>query len=164
MLKRDGKEPSRSAGGKEPMKIHQLSLFLENKPGRLSALCQALADEGINILTHSLADTAQFGILRLIVRNWEKAKAGLERIGAVVDVTEVVAVEVADRPGGLAELLAILERAGVNIEYMYAFTFRRGDKAAMIFRFEDPDAAIAALQAKGVNVIGGVELFERAES
>jgi hypothetical protein len=144
------------------MKLNQLSVFLENKPGRLSYPCKALADAGINILTLSLADTHQFGILRLIVRDWPKAKAALEKAGCVVNVTEVVAIEVPDRPGGLADVLAMLEKAGTNVEYMYAFTFRSKDKAIIVFRFDDPDAGIKLLQDKGVNVIGGVELYARA--
>ncbi|MCC6144518.1 MAG: ACT domain-containing protein [Candidatus Hydrogenedentes bacterium] len=144
------------------MKIHQLSVFLENKPGRLSEACQALANAGINILTLSLADTAQFGILRLIVEDWEKAKSVLEGAGTVVKVTEVVATEVADRPGGLAEVLEALESGGINIEYMYAFTFRNEDRAVLVFRFSDPDGALRVLQSKGVNVINGVELYGRA--
>ena len=122
------------------MKLNQLSVFLENKPGRLSHPCKALADAGINILTLSVADTHQFGIMRLILREWEKAKQALEAAGCVVNVAEVVAIEVPDRPGGLAGLLAALEAAGMNVEYMYAFTFRRADKAIIVFRFEDPDA------------------------
>ena len=82
----------------------------------------------------------------------------------MVNVTEVVATEVADRPGGLAELLKVMEAADINIEYMYAFTFRWEDKAVMIFRFQDPDAALEALQAKGINVIGSVELYDRAQA
>jgi hypothetical protein len=146
------------------MTIHQLSLFLENKPGRLSEPCQVLAKAGINILTLSLADTQQFGIMRLIVRDWQRGKTVLEEAGCVVSVTEVVATEVADRPGGLAEVLEIIEEGGVNIEYMYAFTFRSGDKAVLVFRFDNPNAAINLLRAKGVNVIAGVELYERAGS
>jgi len=145
------------------MKIHQLSLFLENKPGRLSEPCRVLADAGINILTLSLADTQQFGIMRLIVRDWMKAKEVLEKTGFVVNVTEVVATEVADKPGGLANVLAIMEGGGVNIEYMYAFTFRSGDKAVLVFRFDNPDAAIELLKARNINVVGGVELYERTE-
>jgi len=143
------------------MKINQLSLFLENKPGHLSGVCRALADAGVNILTLSLADTQQFGILRLIVPDWKQAKQVLEKAGSVVNVTEVVATEVEDRPGGLADVLEIINAAGLNIEYMYAFTFRRGDRAVLVFRFNDPDAAVQALQAKGVNVVGEVELYER---
>jgi hypothetical protein len=141
------------------MKLQQLSLFLENRPGRLGAPLEAIAKEGINILTLSLADTAQFGILRLIVREWDKAKQGLEDAGWVVNLTEVVAVDVLDRPGGLAEALSVLEGAGLNIEYMYAFSLRRGDKAILIFRFEDPDRAIAVLLEKGLHVVDGDELL-----
>jgi len=146
------------------MKVHQLSLFLENKPGRLSEPCETLAKAGINISTLSLADTQQFGILRLIVRDWEKAKDILEKAGAVVKVTEVVATEVEDKPGGLARVLQVIEKGSVNIEYMYAFTFRRGDRAVLVFRFSDPDKAIKVLQAEGINPIGSVELYERAEA
>lgn len=145
------------------MKIHQLSMFLENKPGRLSEPCRVLAEAGINILTLSVADTQQFGILRLIVRDWEKAKEVLEASGCVVNVTEVVATEVEDRPGGLTAILDIIESAGLNIEYMYAFTFRSEDKAVIVFRFDNPDLAIAALQAKSISIIGGVELYERVK-
>ena len=79
----------------------------------------------------------------------------------MVKVTEVVATEVADRPGGLAEILGIIDEAKINIEYMYAFTFRRGDRGVLVFRFDDPDTAIRVLQEKGINVVGNVELFSR---
>lgn len=144
------------------MKIKQLSVFLENKSGQLLLPCKLLADAGIDILTLSLADTQQFGILRLIVRDWSKARNVLEEAGCVVNVTEVLALEVADRPGGLAEILEIIEKTGLNIEYIYAFTFGRADKAVIIFRFDNPDAAIEMLQSNGVNVVGSVELYERA--
>jgi len=141
------------------MKLNQLSVFLENKPGRLSHPCKALADAGINIATLALADTHQFGIMRIIVAEPDKAKAVLEDAGCVVNVTEVVALEVVDRPGGLEEVLAALEQAGVNVEYMYAFTFRTGDKAIIVFRFEDPDAAIEVLQGKGVSLVDPDAVF-----
>lgn len=141
------------------MKITQLSLFLENKPAHLKAPCRALADAGISILTLSLADTEQFGILRLIVQDWQKAKEVLEKAGCVVNTTEVVAVEVEDRPGGLADLLDVIDEANINIEYMYAFTFGHEDKAIMVFRFETPDEAIEKLQAAGVGVVGSVDLY-----
>ena len=141
------------------MKIKQLSLFLENKPGHLSAICQTLARSGINIVTLSLADTQQFGILRLIIQDWERAREVLETKGFVVNVTEVVATEVEDRPGGLSEVLKILDQARTNIEYMYAFTFGRQGKAVLIFRFDKPDDALARLQAAGVNVVDSVEVY-----
>ena len=144
------------------MKINQLSLFLENKPGRLSVPCQALSEAGINILTLSLADTQQFGILRLIVKDWSMAKRVLEGAGCVVNVTEVVAIEVPDTPGGLALVLGAIEEGEINVEYMYAFTFRGDqDRAVLIFRFEDPDQAIRILQRRGINVVAPVELYDR---
>jgi hypothetical protein len=142
------------------MKINQLSLFLENKPGHLSAICRTLAKAEINIVTLSLADTQQFGILRLVIREWEKAKQVLETAGFVVNVTEVVATEVEDRPGGMAEILEIIEESKVNIEYVYAFTSRRGNRAVLVFRFDEPDKAIEKLQARGRNVLSSVALFE----
>ncbi len=146
------------------MKIHQLSLFLENRPGKLTEATRVLAQAGINVLTLSLADTREYGILRLIVRDWTHAQKALENAGFVVNVTEVTAIEVEDRPGGLAAILESLETARVNIEYMYAFTFRTGDKALLVFRFDNADAAIACLRARGVNVLDSVELFARAEA
>ena len=144
------------------MKIKQLSVFLENKPGPLSEPCHALAKAGVNILTLSLADTQQFGIMRLIVKDFEKARTVLTEAGCAVRLTEVVAVEVEDRPGGLAQILEIIESKDINIEYMYAFTVGRKDKAVLVFRFDDPDAAIELLQSKGVNLVGGVELYDSA--
>ena len=143
------------------MKLQQLSLFLENRPGRLGAPLEAIAAEGINILTLSLADTEQFGILRLIVREWEQARRILEQAGWVVNLTEVVAVDVLDRPGGLAGALKVIEGAGLNIEYLYAFSLRRADKAILIFRFEDPDRAIEIPQGAGLHVVESEELFSQ---
>jgi hypothetical protein len=141
------------------MKIHQVSVFLENKPGQLRTACDVLAKAGLNMVTLSLADTAQFGILRLIVQDWQTAKTVLEKAGCVVKITEVLAIEVADRPGGLSRILEIVDGAGLNIEYMYAFTEKRGDRAMLVFRFTDPDAALKVLQAGGINPVG--ELFGR---
>ena len=147
-----------------PMKIHQLSLFLENKPSQLTEPCRLLADAGVDIRTLTLADTEQFGILRLIVSDWQKGAHLLQEAGYVVNVTEVVAVEVPDRPGGLADLLGVFdEKTGTNIEYMYAFTFGCGDMAVLIFRFDNPDAAIERLQTAGINVIGSSEVYGRIE-
>ena len=135
------------------MAIKQLSVFLENKPGRLSEPCKVLAKAGISILTMSLADTQQFGILRLIVREWEQAKAELEKARCVVNVTEVVALEVEDRPGGLAEVLDTVEKAGMNVEYVYAFTFGQKDRAILVFRFENVETAVKLLQSAGLKIV-----------
>ncbi len=142
------------------MTINQLSLFLENKPGHLHCICRTLADAGISIVTLSMADTDQFGILRLIIREWEDAKTVLEANGFAVNITPVVATEVEDRPGGMAAILAILENGGINIEYMYAFTGRRGHSAVLIFRFDDPVKAVEVLKAAGRHVIGQPDLFK----
>ena len=143
------------------MKIQQISLFLENKPGHLNAICRTLAKNDINIVTLSLADTQQFGIVRLIVEKWEKAKNALEQAGYVVNVREVVAATVADKPGGMAELLDSIDKSGVNIEYMYAFTSKHGSEAVLVFRFNDPDKAIEALKASGRNVLDAPVLFAK---
>jgi hypothetical protein len=134
------------------MKIQQLSLFVENKPGHLAAPCRLLAANGINLSALSLADTQRYGILRMIVSDPTRAKALLEAEGFVVKVTEVLAVEVPDKPGGLAAVLGLFEGTAVNIEYMYAFPFGQGEKATLIFRFDQPDAAMELLRAAGINV------------
>lgn len=142
------------------MKIKQLSLFLENKPGALGRPIKALAKAKLNILTLSLADTQQFGILRLILKDWEKAKALLEKEGFVVKVTEMITLEVADEPGRLSEILAVAEKAKVNLEYMYGFTLAKENKGLLAFRFDDPDKAAEALLKKGLNPVKSVELFK----
>jgi hypothetical protein len=143
------------------MNIQQLSLFVENKSGGLVAPCRVLADWGINIVTLSLADTQRYGILRLIVEDWQNARKALTEAGFVVNVTEVLAVEVADRPGGLSELLATIEASKTSIEYMYAFTYGGGGKAVMVFRFDDMERAAAALRQAGVSLVTPVDLFSR---
>jgi hypothetical protein len=142
------------------MKIQQISLFAENKPGHIAAPARLLAQGGIDIRSLYLADTQQYGILRMIVSDWQKAAEILETNGFVAKTTEVLAVEVPDRPGGLAEVLGALDGTGINIEYMYAFPVR-GDEAILIFRFADPDAAIGLLQTAGVNLLASEELLKR---
>jgi hypothetical protein len=147
------------------VKIRQLSLFLENRPGQLRFPCKVLGDAGIDILTMSLADTAQFGILRLVVKDWRRAKEVLEAAGVVVNVTEVLAVDVPDRAGGLASVLEAFEKAGVGVEYMYAWGEReRGRHATLLFRLEDPDRAAKLLEAAGVKLVPSDELFARAST
>jgi hypothetical protein len=144
------------------MKLQQLSLFLENRPGTLREPIEVLAAAGIDLLTMSLADTTQFGILRFIVADPERAKRILQEAGMVVRMTEVVPVEVENKPGGLARALAAIEEAGLGVEYMYDFgAASGGGKAAIIFRFEDPDAALTALKAAGVRVFSGEELLPK---
>ncbi|MDD5704622.1 MAG: amino acid-binding protein [Kiritimatiellae bacterium] len=144
------------------MTIKQISLFLENKPGHLNAICRTLADAKINIVTLSLADTQQFGIVRLIVEQWQRAQQVLEAAGYVVNVRDVVAATVRDEPGGMAQILDLIQAAGVNIEYMYAFTFKHGREAVLVFRFDQPDKAVAALKQAGRDVLSSVDLFKEA--
>lgn len=140
------------------MKITQLSVFVENAPGHVLAPCRVLANAGVNLRALSLADTKTFGILRIIVSDWHQGAKALEEAGFLVKATEVLAVEVPDRPAGLSQVLAALDGSSVNIEYMYAFPFGRGGKATLIFRFDNPDLAIANLQAAGINLISHGEL------
>ena len=140
------------------MRIRQISIFLENRPGQLSTICRDLADAGINIATLSLADTADFGIVRMIVDDHEKAKDVLAEKGHVVNVREVIAVCVPDRPGGMAEVMQVLDKAGVNIEYSYAFAFHKGEKAVLVFRFSDNDKAESALKTAGYTTLGEDEV------
>ena len=133
-------------------------MFLENKPGQLSAACRTLADAGINIATLSLADTSDFGIVRMIVDDHEKAKTVLSEKGHVVNVREVIAVCVPDRPGGMGEVMTVLDKAGVNIEYSYAFAFHKGEKAVLVFRFSDNGKAESALKAAGYTTLGEDEV------
>jgi hypothetical protein len=140
------------------MKITQLSVFVENAPGHILAPCRALADAGVNIRALSLADAPKFGVLRMIVSDWRQAAKILEETGFSVKATEVLAVEVPDRPGGLSQVLEALQGSSANIDYMYAFPFGRGDKATLIFRFDNPDNAIATLQSAGISLIRHSEL------
>ena len=144
------------------MTVHQLSIFIENKPGRLRTCCKKLAEEQIDIVTLSLADTQEFGILRLIVRDWERAKAALVQAGYAVNVCEVVVATVPDEPGGMGGVLETLEGVGVNIEYMYAFAFRHKNEAVLVFRFDDSAKAIAALTKAGREVLDEATLCSHA--
>ncbi|HEX2769974.1 MAG TPA: ACT domain-containing protein [Geobacteraceae bacterium] len=141
------------------MKAEQISVFIENKSGRLAEVTRILGDAEINIRALSLADTSDFGILRLIVNNREKAKAVLKEKGFTVSKTEVVAVEVPDRPGGLYQILRKLDSETINVEYMYAFVERCGENAVIIFRFDETDKAIKTLLDSGFNVLEGEQLY-----
>ena len=141
------------------MKVEQLSVFLENRAGRLSEVTGTLARAGVNIRALSLADTSDFGILRLIVTDHEKAKQALKENGFTVGRTTVVPVEVADEPGGLDAILKILSNNGINVEYMYAFVQQSGKNAVLIFRFDRTDQAIDILQQHEIKVLTGDELY-----
>ena len=145
------------------MQIRQISIFLAHEPGQLSAICRALADANINIATLSLADTSDFGIVRMIVDDHEKAKRILTERGHVVNVREVVAVCVPDRPGGMAEVMSVLDAVGANIEYSYAFSFHKAEKAVLVFRFTDNEKAASALAEAGYVTLNEQEAIEAAK-
>lgn len=136
------------------MKINQISILLQNKPGQLSAICGALAEADINIAALSLADTSDFGIVRMIVDDHEKAKSVLGEKGNVVNVREVIAVSVSDKPGGMADVMKVVDAAGTNVEYSYAFAFHKGEKAVLVFRFTDNAKAEKALADAGFVTLG----------
>ena len=141
------------------MQAQQISIFLENKAGRLSEVTGILSDAGVNIRALSLADTSDFGVLRLIVDDNEKAENTLKQGGFTVKTTPVVAALVNDRPGGLHGILDLLTRNGINVEYMYAFVQQSGDNAVMIFRFDKLDEAARILSENGVEIIDGDRLY-----
>lgn len=141
------------------MIVEQISIFIENKSGRLAEVSSILGDAGVNIRALSLADTSDFGILRLIVNDREKAMEVLKGKGFTVSKTEVVAVEVPDQPGGLASILHVLDSESINVEYMYAFVERCGANAVIIFRFDGTEKAIAVLRHKGFNILDGERLY-----
>ncbi len=141
------------------MKVDQLSIFLENRAGRLAEVTRILSESGVNIRALSLADTSDFGILRLIVSDFEKAKEHLKAGGFTVGRTTVVAVEVPDKPGGLHGILEMLREAKINVEYMYAFVNQSGSHAIIIFRFDRTDQAIELLQKNGITIVPGEKLY-----
>ena len=147
------------------MKLKQLSLFLENKPGAINDPCQCLADAGISISTLTLADTKYFGVLRLLIRDWEKAKRILEEKGFVVKLVDVVAIEIDHTPGSLARVLDVFREVeirenGINVEYLYAFPAGLDGRAVIIFCFDDPDEAVRKLSdVPGIVLVDGDALF-----
>jgi hypothetical protein len=140
------------------MAVKQVSVFLENKRGRLAEVTSILSSQGIDIRALALADTADFGVLRIIVSDTEKCLSALRDRGFVAQATDVIAVEIPDRPGGLHSILKILERSGINIEYMYAFVEKKGDNAIVIFKIDDPNRAAGALQKDGAAFLSEEDL------
>ena len=142
------------------MKVEQISVFLENKPGTLEHATRVLKETNINIRTLSMAETADFGILRLIVNDVEKANNALKESGFRVSKTPVVAVEVPDKPGGLHSIMEVVSKEGINVEYLYAFVEKSGQNAVIIFRFDAPEKAIDILMKKNFTVVPGAKLYE----
>ena len=141
------------------MTVKQLSVFIENRPGRLSAVTKILGDNDVNIRAMSLADTKDFGILRLIVDDFEKAVSALKTEGFSVTTTQVLAVEISDRPGGLSEAMKALYNDNISVEYMYsAFINTKENTAYLILRVENVTAALEALSEAGFALISQQEL------
>ncbi len=141
------------------MNVTQLSAFVANKPGHLQKVLKVLADENINIITLTIAETSDFGILRMIVNDPDKGYQVLKEHNITSSVTDVLALEIDDTPGSLYKALDVFAAMNLNIEYMYAFTEKREGKAVMIFRFEDIEAAKSALKDKGYNIVRKIDII-----
>lgn len=138
--------------------VEQISVFLENRSGRLAEVTRVLAEQAINIRALSLADTSDFGILRLIVSDFTRAQAVLQQSGFTTGRTEVIAVAVADNPGGLYTILDMFTDRDINVEYMYAFTQQTSQEAVLVFRFDRTQAAFEVFEEHGVRTVSGQEL------
>ena len=140
------------------MSVKQISVFLENSKGRLAEVTRTLSREKINIRALSLADTADFGVLRIIVDNPDRCLAVLKSRAFVAQVTEVIAVEVEDKPGGLARILEVLDQDNVNVEYMYAYVEKTRDNAIVICRIDDRERALQILEKNGIATLNAEAL------
>lgn len=136
------------------MKIRQISVFLENRKGRLYEICSMLGEAKINIRALTIAETETFGVLRMVVDRPAEAVELFRTHNITANQTDVVAVEVPDRPGGLAQVLRVLTEHAVNVEYMYGFVEKFSESALLVFRFDDPERASDVLKANGINVVG----------
>ena len=142
------------------MLIKQLSIFVENKTGRLSEITEILAKNKIDIRALSIADTTDYGILRLIVNKPNEAMEALKKEAVTVTLTEVIAVEIDDSPGGLHKVVSVLCQSGVSLEYMYAFLNPKDGMAFVILRVENNENAIKALSENGVRIMSENELYD----
>ncbi|MFZ5564697.1 MAG: amino acid-binding protein [Thermodesulfobacteriota bacterium] len=142
-------------------RITQLSVFLENRSGRIGTIASVLGQAGVDLRALSLADSSDFGILRLIVDDNEKAVAALKEKGFIVKRNEVLAVQMPDEAGSLARTLEAIEGQGLNIEYLYAIIQKPGEYAVLIFRFDDVDHAIACLEAANIRLLDDADLAEK---
>ena len=140
--------------------IKQISIFVENKPGRLKAMTHILKDNNIDILAISIADTKDFGILRLIVNDPEKAVKALSDAECTVKLTDVLAIKLEDKPGGLAKVMDTLFDNGISVEYMYAFFSKQDGQAAVILRVDENTKAAEVLQSAGINLLTS-EIIEK---
>jgi len=142
------------------MLIKQISVFLENKSGRLAEVTKILGENNIDISALSIADTTDFGILRLIVNNPDMAEKVLKENEFTVSTTNVIGIAVEDKPGGLNKALSVLEKSDIGIEYMYAFVGKAADEAMVIIRVDDSDKAIETLQNNGIKVLSSESVYK----
>lgn len=142
------------------MTVEQISVFVENRSGQLGDVMRVLEKADVNIRALSLSDTTDFGVLRLMADDTQKAREALSKAGFTVGSTPVVAVDVADRPGGLGHVLGVLSEHGINVEYLYAYTQRESTRATIIFRFDRTEEAVQALLARGIRVLGPDDIRE----
>lgn len=141
------------------MLVKQLSVFTENRPGGLAPIIEALGKNNIDISALSLADTSEYGILRIIVNDPNKAKEVLKDLGIVVKITEVLTVAMDDAPGGLSKILEIFVKNDINVDYMYAFVGTVTNKALMVVKVNDPDAAVSALANEGISTADAKDIY-----
>ena len=141
------------------MTVEQLSVFVENKPGKLVEALEALGDAGVDLRALSLADTADFGILRVIVDKPAEAMETLTKAEFLVKSSEVLAVVIGDKPGGLASVVRTLAKSDVNIEYTYAFVAHSSDNAYVILRVGNNDTAVNVLSKSGITMLTAKELY-----
>lgn len=141
------------------MNLKQISVFLENRPGHLSHVCKTLADAKLDIATLTLADTKEFGILRLILRDWQRAKEVLDAAGFAVNIIDVAAIEIADEPGGLEQILKVADENSLSVEYMYAFAETSTKTAVMVIRFGDTTRACEVMKDAGFGVLSASEFY-----
>ncbi|MBN1533790.1 MAG: ACT domain-containing protein [Spirochaetes bacterium] len=141
------------------MNVTQLSVFMENKPGHLQGVLKILAEAGINIITLTIAETSDFGILRMVVNKPDGGYEALKEKGYTASLTDVLAIEIDDTPGSLLKAIDTFSRRKLNIEYMYAFTEKRGDRAVMLFRFEDIELAKKALNEEGYSIVKKIDII-----
>ena len=140
--------------------IKQISVFIENKKGRLAKITDVLAQEGLDLIALSIADTTNFGIMRCIVSDPEKAISVLKQSGFTASTTEVFVVEVADEPGGLASVLRMLDDADISVEYLYSFVRTPNENALILFRVEDIETAVDTLKKNGVKLLGAQDVYQ----
>lgn len=141
------------------MLVKQLSVFIENKPGRLAPIIETLGKNDIDISALSLADTSEYGIIRIIVNNPDKAKEVLKELGVVVKITEVLTVAMDDTPGGLSKILDIFVKNDVNVDYMYAFVGTVTNKALMVVKVSDPALAASVLDKSGISTADAKDIY-----